>query len=48
MDTVDRAREAKNIYMREWRLKNKDRVKAAQQRYWEKKSREMQLKEVNK
>lgn len=41
MDTTDKAREAKKIYMREWRRKNKDKVKAAQERYWEKKYKEM-------
>ena len=32
-----RAKEQKNAYMKEWREKNKDKVKAAQERYWEKK-----------
>lgn len=31
------AKEARNKYMREWREKNKDKVKLAQERYWEKK-----------
>ncbi|AGK95185.1 hypothetical protein [Clostridium pasteurianum] len=34
----DKARKERNKYMREWRSKNKDKVKAAQDRYWEKKS----------
>ncbi|WP_278320091.1 hypothetical protein [Haloimpatiens massiliensis] len=34
-----KAKEQRNAYMREWRAKNKDKVKAAQERYWEKKSK---------
>ena len=30
-------REARRKYHREWRKKNPDKVKATQQRYWEKK-----------
>ena len=30
----------KKAYMKEWRKKNKDKVKAAQERYWEKKANE--------
>lgn len=37
---TDEAREARNAYMREWRKKNKDKVKAARERHWEKKARE--------
>ncbi|WP_443659291.1 hypothetical protein [Clostridium algidicarnis] len=33
------ARKLKNEYMKEWREKNKDKVKAAQERYWEKKAK---------
>lgn len=29
------AREARNEYMREWRRKNKDKVKKHQETYWE-------------
>lgn len=29
---------AKNAYNREWRKKNPDKVKAAQERYWSKKA----------
>ena len=32
------AKEARRIYLREWQRKNKDKVKAAQARYWEKKA----------
>lgn len=28
------AREARNAYQREWARKNRDKVKATQQRYW--------------
>lgn len=33
------AREAYNAYLRAWRKKNPEKVKAAKQRYWEKKAR---------
>ncbi|KAJ52198.1 hypothetical protein BD780_003788 [Clostridium tetanomorphum] len=39
------AKEARNKYMREWRVKNKDKVKEAQERYWRKKA-QAKLKEV--
>ena len=29
------AREERNAYFREWRTKNKDKVKAINKRYWE-------------
>ncbi|WP_459479633.1 hypothetical protein [Clostridium saccharoperbutylacetonicum] len=38
-----RAKEQRNAYMKEWRAKNKDKVKAAQEKYWEKKSQEQDL-----
>lgn len=31
------AKEKRNTYQREWRTKNKDRVKAINHRYWENK-----------
>ena len=31
--------EAKRRYMKEWRKNNPDKVKAAQQRYWERRAR---------
>lgn len=34
----DKAREIRNAYFREWRAKNKDKVKAANARYWNKKA----------
>lgn len=34
-ENVDkRANDLRNIYMRNWRAKNKDKVKAANERYW--------------
>ncbi len=33
------AKEKRNAYYREWRAKNKDKVKAASKRYWEKKAK---------
>lgn len=35
---TDAAREARNAYQRAWNARNKDKVKAAQQRYWERKA----------
>ena len=35
MELTAEARAAKNEYMRQWRAKNKDRVRAINQRYWE-------------
>jgi hypothetical protein len=34
----DKAKQERNKYMRDWRAKNKERVKASQERYWEKKA----------
>lgn len=36
---TEEARRLKNEYARKWRSKNKDKVKAAQQRYWERKAK---------
>ena len=35
------ARLARREYMRQWRLKNKDKVKARQDRYWENKAKKL-------
>lgn len=35
---TETARELRNKYVREWNAKNKDKVKATQKRYWEKKA----------
>lgn len=34
----NKAKQAKNEYMKQWRFENKDKVKAAQDRYWVKKA----------
>lgn len=39
------AAEAKRVYMRKWRAENKDKVKAHQQKYWERKAAELAEKE---
>lgn len=33
-----KVREIRNAYMREWRARNKDKVKEHQERYWSKKA----------
>lgn len=33
-----KARDQRNAYMKEWRKRNKDKVKAAQIKYWEQKA----------
>ena len=35
----EEAREKKNAYLREWRKKNKDKIKEINKRYWEKKAK---------
>lgn len=40
----DKAREARKQYMKEWRAKNKDKVKATIERYWNKKAAKNNLK----
>lgn len=40
------ARAAQREYKREWRKKNKERVRESNRRYWEKKAAEMANKEV--
>lgn len=44
----DAASKAKREYMRKWRAKNRDKVKAAQDRYWSKRAAEMAKKEDDK
>ncbi|AGF59446.1 hypothetical protein B0P06_002215 [Clostridium saccharoperbutylacetonicum] len=36
----EKAKEQRNAYMKEWRKKNKEKVKAAQDRYWNKKAKQ--------
>lgn len=48
-DEIKRAiRVLKNMKAKEWRDKNKDKVKEAEKRYWEKKAREYLAKEKEK
>lgn len=45
MDTrtmEEKAKEARRAYKREWNRKNRDKVKAAQARFWAKKAAEME------
>ena len=35
----DEARAKRNAYMKEWREKNKDKVKKHQENYWERKAK---------
>ena len=37
----EQAKEARRLYKREWNRRNKDKVKAAQERYWERKAAQM-------
>lgn len=47
METMSKkARAAKNEYYKRWRAKNPDKVRASNQRYWERKAREQQGEEV--
>lgn len=40
------AREARNAYKRKWAKNNRDKVNAANRRYWEKKAQEAQTEEA--
>lgn len=42
------AKKSRNEYYRNWRAKNRDKVKAAQDRYWSKRAAEMAKKEDDK
>ena len=45
----DTAKKARNAYARKWRAKNKDKVKAANERYWLRRAeREMKQQESEK
>lgn len=35
------AKEARRQYVREWQRKNKDKIRAAQERYWTRKAQEL-------
>lgn len=38
----EKAKEARRAYKREWNRKNRDKVKAAQEKYWTKKAQQAQ------
>ena len=38
---TEQAKEARRAYQKKWRAANRDKVKATQQRHWEKKAAEM-------
>ncbi len=38
----EKAKEARRLYIRAWQRANKDKVRAAQIRYWKKKAAEME------
>lgn len=41
----DLARQKRNEYHRKWQQKNREKVRQAQKRYWEKKAQELQNEE---
>lgn len=48
MNLSKEARQARNEYMREWRRKNKDKVKKHQEDYWERQASNEGDKEENR
>ena len=36
------SKEVKNLYLREWRAKNKEKVRKYNETYWQKKAKEME------
>ena len=42
---TDKAKEARRQYKREWNRRNPDKVKAAQERYWNKKAEQTEAAE---
>lgn len=44
---TDQAREARRQYKKEWNRRNRDKVKAAQARYWERKAEAAQDKRTD-
>lgn len=46
MTLSEKAREERNRYQREWRKRNKDKVKAYKERYWLKKAEEREAQEL--
>ena len=45
---TESARQARNAYMREYRRKNKERIKAQREEYWEKKAAKQPPREEQK
>ena len=45
---TDKAKEARRAYKREWNRRNRDKVKAAQERYWSRKAAEAEAAEASK
>ena len=45
MDTNERAKELRRAYQREWNKRNRDKVRARNQRYWAKKAAEAEQRE---
>ncbi len=43
----ERARAARNAYWRQWTKENRDKVRAQQERYWERKADKMEAKKAN-
>lgn len=41
----EKAREAQRAYMKEWRRKNRDKVRESNRRYWARKAEKMQQRE---
>ena len=48
MELSEAAKQARRDYRRAWRAKNKDKVAAANKRYWEKKGHEAQANPTHK
>ena len=46
MDAVEQARLARNAYQREWRAKNRDKVKEINLRYWARQGQQSEENEV--
>lgn len=45
-EKAKKAREARNKYMREWRRKNREKVKQYQRKYWERKAQKETINEA--
>ena len=43
---TEQARKARRAYKKEWARKNPDKVKAQQERYWQRKAEQQQAQEV--